>query len=667
VTSHAVKDAGRAFDHVLVLMFENQYRGYVLNNPYMRRLARSGCQLGNYFGVMHPSQTNYIASIAGSLCNVTSDLRPPVLDDRTIVDLIEEAPGRLQWKAYMESYVPGDTPWSPDFVPADLRPYVVKHNQFSSFSSVLHDETRWRRIDNEAALFADLLNDELPEYSWFTPNVWSDGHWLVGSDDESDPRAPGLVDQLASWLEAFFHRLRFPGPDSHLPPRTLVVVTFDESDFESDYLPQQGSAYDGPNQIYTVLLGDCVRPGFEEEGYNHYSLLRTIERNFGLDHLGRNDAGANWFQFLWNRHFAWSDPEVTPIAVGAAPGSPLAATQHAGALFVALAADDGVAVVRTRTIGGSTWSAPQRVPMDASRSVALASTFDELLLVAIGADGSAGTARFDIHTGWRVEDGSPIGGELEACAMTSFSVDSRIMLAVRDASGKIWSSVRGMGTWGDRVPVDTAPNGDLTLATLGASVLLIVRGDDTSIQLVSYNSEAFNTVSVDPNPYGGPWDDTTLDAWSPSTFPVTHFSSRPDTSHRNQPLARPYSSAGPMAAATLDGVVHLIHPGPETPLLQTETFSLSGLMTPAKPVSYKNYDSKDHSNGFGTFAEGGWSHQSALFGSECPPGAPLACARAGEELVLLYRSTPGGSVDIRTGRYAADRHATAQREPRDST
>ena len=87
----------RAFDHVLVIMFENQYRGYVLGNPYMRRLARQGIQLGNYFGVMPPSQTNYIASIAGELCNVTSDDRPPLLDQRTIVDLIEEAPGRLRW------------------------------------------------------------------------------------------------------------------------------------------------------------------------------------------------------------------------------------------------------------------------------------------------------------------------------------------------------------------------------------------------------------------------------------------------------------------------------------------------------------------------------------------------------------------------------------------
>jgi hypothetical protein len=33
-------------------MFENQYRGYVLSNAYMRRLARQGVELGSYFGLI---------------------------------------------------------------------------------------------------------------------------------------------------------------------------------------------------------------------------------------------------------------------------------------------------------------------------------------------------------------------------------------------------------------------------------------------------------------------------------------------------------------------------------------------------------------------------------------------------------------------------------------
>lgn len=32
----------RAFDHILIIMLENEYRQYVLQNPYMRRLARQG-------------------------------------------------------------------------------------------------------------------------------------------------------------------------------------------------------------------------------------------------------------------------------------------------------------------------------------------------------------------------------------------------------------------------------------------------------------------------------------------------------------------------------------------------------------------------------------------------------------------------------------------------
>ena len=35
------------------------------------------------------------------------------------------------------------------------------------------------------------------------------------------------------------------------------------------------------------MLSPCIRPGtISNEPYNHYSLLRSIEDNFGLPHLG---------------------------------------------------------------------------------------------------------------------------------------------------------------------------------------------------------------------------------------------------------------------------------------------------------------------------------------------------------------------------------------------
>ena len=103
----------------------------------------------NYFGAFHPSQTNYIASLAGEVCGVTNDTPPatPLLQE-TLVDLLEAK--NVSWKAYMEAY-PGDA-WNKDWVNPDypsteqpiteypssdaseLARYFRKHNAFASFS-----------------------------------------------------------------------------------------------------------------------------------------------------------------------------------------------------------------------------------------------------------------------------------------------------------------------------------------------------------------------------------------------------------------------------------------------------------------------------------------------------------------------------------------------------
>ena len=80
----------KPFDRVITIMFENQYRSYVMQNAFMKKLASAGADMTNYFGAFHPSQTNYIASLAGEVCGVTNDTPPasPLLQD-TLVDLLE--------------------------------------------------------------------------------------------------------------------------------------------------------------------------------------------------------------------------------------------------------------------------------------------------------------------------------------------------------------------------------------------------------------------------------------------------------------------------------------------------------------------------------------------------------------------------------------------------
>jgi Phosphoesterase family len=639
----------RVFDRVLVLMFENQYRSYVLQNAFFRRLADQGIELGNYNGVMHPSQTNYIAAVAGELCGVTEDDPPPaLLGQRTIVDLLEEAPGQLRWKGYMESFDPAANRWSCTLTPADACPYYVKHNPFGSFEGIVRVQQRWERIDSEAGFFADVLNNDLPEFAWFTPNIWSDGHWLDGTQEESKPRAPKLVDQQARWLSAFFQRLNFPGPKSHLPKGTLVVVTFDESDFEATWTAGKVSTYDGPNQIYTVLLGDMLKPAFREEGYNHYSLLRTIEQNFNLDSLGKNDFGANWFQFLWGREFRWEPAPPSPFT-GA--GSMAAAGFH-GALYVAQVTD--TKTITCRTYAEGRWSAPVVLSVANVASISLASTFTTLVMALRLADGSVVAMTYDDQAGWSVP-GEVDPGPVDSLVLQSIAHESALMLVTAGTAG-VTSRVWRHRAWCPVTPVPGLGGQlDLALATLGPSAYLIARPrEGSTLQVATYNTAEYNAVAVASGPYGGPQDDTTVNTWSADTLPVGHFLSHPEASGERQPGFRKLLARGPLAAATMDGVLHLVHIGVSNTVLLTETLSIPGLLTPKNPISYDLELRATHSNGFGTLAEASWTPQVPIHGSRCGAGAPLAMGRAGDQLLLLAGPPDGGAVELWVGQYSHD-------------
>ena len=93
---------------------------------------------------------------------------------------------------------------------------------------------------------------------------------------------------------------------------------------------------------------------------------------------------------------------------------------------------------------------------------------------------------------------------------------------------------------------------------------------------------------------------------------------------------------------------HLAHPGAGNPLLLTETFSISGLMTPAKPVSYKNA-SADVNNGFGTLAEAGGGRSRPYSTRAASRGARWRwVARAAR---FLYGARAGACVQLLLGKY----------------
>ncbi|WP_431688755.1 alkaline phosphatase family protein [Hahella sp. NBU794] len=650
----------RVFDHVLIIMFENEYRGYVQENEYMRNLAAQGIELTNSFGVMHPSQTNYITSIAGELCNVSDDDQPQPLPQKTIVDLIEASPLNLRWKAYMDSYVPDDTPWVPEnFKPRDHYPYVIKHNPFSSFQNILDNQERWKKIDNEAGFWRDLLNNDFPEYAWFTPNMWNDGHYLVGTlnDSLNGERAPVLVDQQARWLQSFFSGLNFPGPNSKLPPKTLVMVTYDEADFEAFYDKGKKYTYDGPNQIYTVLLGDMIKPGKQAEGYNHYSLLKTIEKNFNLGDLQKNDRDANWFQFLWGKSFQWLPPRETPLG----GKQNLSAAAYQDELYVVSADIDGT--LKYSVFDGHRWSPEVTVAEDGDGYLHLASNADGLALAYRDSNKRLIIKHYDLENGWRLAE-TPDTGEVEEIALTSIPHQSGFMLVYRDnTTQQLHSLTFNNGAWqGPSPAICTHSEGPFTLTALGPTILLIYKIVKTGqLACMSYNTGEFNKVTVENSKYAGPYDDTTVNQWSASAFSLNHFSEAPNpvTPNEDEPVAEGVGASGELAAATLNGVVYLAHnrrsDGPANGQLLFETFSISGTLTPANPVSYNPAENDTTSNGYGTLAEAGWSGSSAVSGVFRNSDTPLAIATLKDTLWVFYQPLTDAHIWACPGAYLRKR------------
>jgi Phosphoesterase family len=677
----------RAFDHVVIIMFENEYRNYVLQNEYMRSLAESGLDMGLYFGVMHPSNTNYLASIAGETCGITKDPMfntllavpnvpyptpampaPTPLTQRTVVDELRAK--KLDWRAYMETYTP--IPYPPQLEMAmesgstttvdqtttakttilDSMPYINSHNPFVRFQSIYRDADQWKRIVTVYDFLRDCLNGTLPEYSWITPNIWSIGHWMTGSYVEPDHRAPTLVDQLATWLQTFFSVLNFPGPNSRMPPKTLVVITFDEAEYDAQYTTMTGIGcdYDGPAQIYTVLLGDMIKPGRIDEGYNHYSLLKTVEKNFGLDSLGKNDTEANWFRFLWDEHFQWKPAGATPITAATF----VAAAGLGDTLWVITG--DGTTVC-ARSYKDGTWSSETTVPAPAgTTAAALAACGGELILICqTASDLAAMTMSSDgTWTGGATLVSQP-GGE---CSLTSFTDygdgNEKAMLVYAESGGAMWSQTYASGTWGSPVSVGQQTAGALVVAALGTSLFVIYQAAGSNLvnpnvmAAVSYNTAPFNA---------GPGNDagstTTQYLWSPSAFPVAHYWFAPDASDAGAPMPvlGAYSGLPPFAAATLDGVIHLAHMAASGPHVVTEEFSFSGIVTPQNAVNLSSAAETTGSNGWGTMAEAGWSFQVPIPGLDNQQGRTMAMARFGAAIALLTQATAGGPIAMTLGAY----------------
>jgi hypothetical protein len=287
------------FDHVLIVVLENQNYESAIRNDLLKSLAQKGASFSNFGDLYHYSYPNYLAMIAGSDFGthkplLFSDNQRTFNDDndhRTIADL-------LNWKNYAEDYPASPTAQKP-FLGDRKGRYARKHVPFlsfrevqnKSFHNVVAVDTHARDnafVTDIGSFIADPQKHPLPEYMFYSPNLDDDGH-----DPTSNPQE-GLK-KASDWLRVFLTTwLHFDDttwvPKDEQMKRTLVIVTFDESEGNSK-----------PERIYTVFLGAMVKPQEVTATYNHYSVLRMIEDNFGLDpiHKESGDGTASVVSGIW--------------------------------------------------------------------------------------------------------------------------------------------------------------------------------------------------------------------------------------------------------------------------------------------------------------------------------------------------------------------------------
>jgi len=288
----AARAAARApshhFDHILIIVLENVDYERAIQDPSLAALASRGASLTNFHALFHPSYPNYLAMIAGtdfglhrrgSYWGNQQVNFPDTVDHRTIADRLVAA--GLDFKQYVEELPPGSCPWNVSGLHiADKRgDYVRRHVPFLSFRGI---QEKWCDhvipVDSAKAdnYFTQDAKKGLVAYSFYTPNMNHDGH-------DTNAQVTG------AWVKKFLEE----GFPEKLRKGTLVVVTFDESGGNQD------------NRIYTVFLGDMVKPATQQDPaalgkyYTHYSVLRTIEDNFGLEPLTANDRAARPITGIW--------------------------------------------------------------------------------------------------------------------------------------------------------------------------------------------------------------------------------------------------------------------------------------------------------------------------------------------------------------------------------
>jgi phospholipase C len=240
--------------------------GNTAQAPYINTLA-SQCGLAtNYHNISHPSLPNYIAGTSGlglsGIKKFDSDCNPSKHCSTSSPSIFGQGES---WKAYEESM-----PSNCD--PSNSGEYAVRHNPPPYYTTLSGCST----LDVAyPQLAADLAANNLPAFSFVTPNLIDDMH-------------DGTINQGDTWLATNLPVIF--NSTAYQSGTTAVFITWDEGEGgkAKDCLTNET---DVGCHVATIVASPSTAVGSTSATlFNHYSLLGTAEQLLGLPTLGQASA-----------------------------------------------------------------------------------------------------------------------------------------------------------------------------------------------------------------------------------------------------------------------------------------------------------------------------------------------------------------------------------------
>jgi phosphatidylinositol-3-phosphatase len=317
--------------------------------PYLAKtLPSKGALLKDYYGVGHDSLDNYTAMISGQAPNYELGqdcgryapfvqfggenfdkwtkygqlsgegcVYPKYVS--TVANQLTHH--KLTWKAYEQDM--GNLPHRDKTVETSHGPacghpkvgaidltdstgpktdsYATRHDPFVYFKSIIDNKAYCdSHVLSLKPLRADLKKiSTTPNYSFITPNTCMDAHDTPRCQDGTKGGLPRANEFLKTWIPRIMHSPAYRA-------NGMIVINFDESGSDENAgaccgekdslgysdpshpdMNEPGLYGPGGGKVGAVVLSRFIKPGTTSTvGYNHYSLLRSVEDIFGLRHLG---------------------------------------------------------------------------------------------------------------------------------------------------------------------------------------------------------------------------------------------------------------------------------------------------------------------------------------------------------------------------------------------